>query len=125
MTVWTSIAAALRKRRGVKRSIIFGVSALVIAGGWSLASTKPTTRNLTAGPIEVAARPITVFDQQNPGRQRFGRLQFRGGLELTSPATAFGGWSALALDSDGRRLLSISDTGVWLTGELTYDAGRP
>ena len=125
MTLWTSIEAALRKRRGVKRSIIFGVSALVIAGGWSLASTKPATRNLTAGPIQVTARPITVFDQQNPGRQRFGRLQFRGGLELTSPATAFGGWSALALATDGRRLLSISDTGVWLTGELTYEAGRP
>src|ERR1700692_3836079 len=32
----------------------------------------------------VIAEPITNFDQQDPSRQRFGQLEFRGGLILKS-----------------------------------------
>ena len=35
--------------------------------------------------IEVHAEPIKVFDSHDPSRQRFGQLEFRGGLTLTSP----------------------------------------
>ena len=34
--------------------------------------------------IEIIATPITSFDNRDPTRTRFGDLEFRGGLELTS-----------------------------------------
>jgi hypothetical protein len=75
--------------------------------------------------IEIIAKPIAAFERLNPGRRTHGRLEFRGGLILNSPSKDFGGWSGLVLSEDGRRLLSLSDRGSWLTAELQYDAGHP
>jgi hypothetical protein len=75
--------------------------------------------------VTVEARAIDSFDRSDAGKKTFGKLEFRGGLVLTSPSKGFGGWSALALDPDGRRLLAISDTGVWMTGELAYTGTKP
>lgn len=75
--------------------------------------------------IRVEARPLAGFERMSADRVAFGKLQWRGGLVLTSPSSAFGGWSGLAIDNDGKRLLAISDTGVWLTGEMRYDGVRP
>jgi hypothetical protein len=75
--------------------------------------------------ISIDARPIHAFDKSNAGKTTFGKLEFRGGLVLSSTTKNFGGWSALALDPDGRRLLAISDTGAWLTGEITYAGTKP
>jgi hypothetical protein len=74
---------------------------------------------------EISARTIDRFDRANPERQRFGRLRFKGGLVLTSSAKAFGGYSAIAIEPDGRHFVAISDEGTWLTGDITYDGTRP
>ena len=76
-------------------------------------------------PIEVAARPIASFERTATGKTRFGALEFRGGLELASQIREFGGWSGLVVSDDGRRLLTVSDQGSWMTGEIAYEAGRP
>lgn len=77
-------------------------------------------------PIEVAARPITSFDRTGSSSKRqLGRLEFRGGLLLTSATKEFGGWSGLVMSDDGRRMLAISDQGSWMTADLTYDGSRP
>lgn len=76
-------------------------------------------------PVAIAARPLAGFDREDLDRQDFGRLRWRGGLVLRSSAEEFGGWSGLVLDDRGRRLLAVSDTGAWLTAELTYDGRRP
>ena len=76
-------------------------------------------------PIEITARQIAGFDRENLDRQTFGRLRWRGGLVLSSSSNEFGGLSGLVLDDDGRRLLAVSDTGAWLTAELTYEGTRP
>jgi hypothetical protein len=75
--------------------------------------------------VNVEARAIDSFDKSDPARKTFGKLEFRGGLVLSSASKSFGGWSALALDPDGRRLLAISDTGVWMTGEMAYAGNKP
>jgi hypothetical protein len=74
--------------------------------------------------IEIDARPIPHFQRGRPDVKRFGRLEYRGGLVLTSPSPSFGGWSGLVMAPDGSKLLSISDVGGWLTTEVAYqDAG--
>ncbi len=89
------------------------------------AQTKPDTRDLEVAPIDIDARPIAGFDRARPGRKRFGRLEWRGGLALSSPADAFGGWSGLAIDPDGRSFVAVSDAGTWLTAQITYDGAAP
>ena len=86
---------------------------------------KQSTANLQDQAIVIEAVAIPHFERANPEQSRFGRLEWRGGLVLTSPSTFFGGWSGLTIDAAGERFLGISDTGVWMTGRLGYDGVRP
>ena len=71
--------------------------------------------------IEVKARPIPWFDRHDHDRVRFGALEYRSGLVLTSPFPRFGGLSGLRLDPRGERFVSFSDRGHWFTGRIAYD----
>ncbi len=51
---------------------------------------------------------------------RFGSLEYRSGLILTSRFPGFGGLSGLRLDPKGERFISISDKGSWFTGRIVY-----
>jgi hypothetical protein len=75
--------------------------------------------------IEVEARPIPHFERGKPDRKRFGQLEFRGGLVLAAPSASFGGWSGLVMETDGSKLLAVSDIGGWLRADVAYQAGRP
>src|SRR5687767_8432405 len=57
-------------------------------------------------PVQVNARTLPHFQPGRPGVRRFGDLEYRGGLVLSSPSEHFGGWSGLVMDGDGKRLLS-------------------
>jgi hypothetical protein len=73
--------------------------------------------------IEVNARPIPSFDPRDRSRFRFGSLEYRSGLVLTSGYRGFGGLSAWRLDAKGERFISLSDKGGWFTGRIVY-SGR-
>ena len=73
--------------------------------------------------IEITARPIAHFERGRPDVKRFGELEFRGGLVLTSPSTHFGGWSDLIVEADGNSLFAISDVGGWLSADIKYRPG--
>ena len=59
--------------------------------------------------IEVNARPLSSFDTRDRSRVRFGELEYRSGLILTSRFRGFGGLSGLRLDAKGERFIAISD----------------
>jgi hypothetical protein len=71
--------------------------------------------------IEVKARSIPAFDRQDRNRVRFGALEYRSGLVLTSSFSRFGGLSGLRLDAKGERFISFSDHGHWFTGRIVYE----
>jgi hypothetical protein len=76
--------------------------------------------------IDVVARTIDAFKAGQTDQVRFGALEFRGGLELTSSYREFGGLSAIRVAADGAHFVALTDKGRWLTGRITYDArGRP
>jgi hypothetical protein len=77
------------------------------------------------GRIEVDARPILSFEAQDATRRRFGALEFRGGLVLTSPDRRFGGISSIHMAPDGSRFLAASDRGTWFRGGIAYRDSRP
>jgi hypothetical protein len=82
----------------------------------------PPDPNAVTAPvaIEVNARPITSFDMRDRAHLRFGSLQYRSGLVLTSSFPGFGGLSGLRLDAKGERFISFSDKGNWFTGRIVY-----
>jgi hypothetical protein len=74
--------------------------------------------------IEVNARSISSFDPRDHSHLRFGALQYRSGLVLTSSYRGFGGLSAIRmLDGRGERFIALSDKGTWFTGRVVY-SGR-
>ncbi|HYN39575.1 MAG TPA: esterase-like activity of phytase family protein, partial [Rhodospirillales bacterium] len=75
-----------------------------------------------ADAIEVRTRPL-VLDAKDPHRTRVGRLEWRGGLELTSAHRRFGGLSSLRVTPDGSRFTAVSDEGWRLDGSLLQDTG--
>ena len=96
---------------------------LIAAGSYALADSLRTSQALTR--IDVRATPIASFDNRDPTRTRFGALEFRGGLALTSSYEPFGGISALHVEPDGSHFLSLTDNGSWLRGRIVYDDGKP
>jgi hypothetical protein len=76
-------------------------------------------------PIEVRAAPIPFFEPRDPTRTRFGALEYRGGMVLTSPYRQFGGISAIRVAADGASFLTVSDIGRWWRGRIVYDGTRP
>ena len=91
----------------------------------SYATAKDDRGPMDIQPIGIESRPITHFLRSSPQQVRFGDLEFRGGLVLTSPSPHFGGWSGLVMSGDGRSLLSVSDEGSWLTAAVVYEGMRP
>jgi hypothetical protein len=105
-----------------KRAVLGVVSALVIASA-AVADPKPVTRHLKPDLISVTATPIAGFDRVDRSKSRFGALQWRGGLVLSAPLAAFGGWSGLVVDADGQTFVAVSDAGAWMTGTLKTENG--
>lgn len=109
--------------RSYAANVCLALATLAIHGP-AAAQMKPSTANVETHAIQVAAKPIASFNRDGaPFESK--RLAWRGGLVLASPSTAFGGWSGLVLDKAGARFVAISDSGVWMTGEIAYDGTRP
>jgi len=75
--------------------------------------------------ITISATPIPAFRPDNASQFRFGSLEFRGGLILTSTHKSFGGISALRIKSDGEHFLALSDRASWFLGRIVYENNRP
>ncbi len=99
-----------------------GLSRAVLAGFllfWAEAATAQVV------PIDIRATEIPADRFEPGGARRFGPLEFRGGLVLSSPSANFGGISGIVMQPDGAHFLAVTDKGMWLSGRITEDDGRP
>src|SRR6478736_8364030 len=101
---------------------------MIVAAALSLVvdpvfADKPATVLDAAKPIKISAIPID-FDRENSERKEFGKLVWRGGLNLFANSSYFGGYSALAIDPSGKTILAVSDAGIWLRGTIEYDGRK-
>jgi hypothetical protein len=118
----------LLSRRGFLTSTAAGLFATVDAAPLRAQTAvqpppkyKPDEYSVTApASIEVNARPLGSFGNRDRSQVRFGDLQYRSGLILTSSFRGFGGLSGLRLDARGERFIAISDKGGWFTGRIAY-----
>lgn len=111
--------------RLTRRRVLIGGGALAAA---SVAGAAALTRRpqafQEATPVPVSAEPISRLSAADPDRSRFGAVLFRSGLDLTSPASGFGGFSALWRSESGRDLIAVADNAQWLTARVATAEGR-
>ncbi|QPF85375.1 esterase-like activity of phytase family protein [Bradyrhizobium genosp. L] len=117
-------------RRRFLQDVAAGLSAAALPQlALAQSATQPPTRRAAKpnphfvnepAAIEVKARPLPSFDTRDRARVRFGQLEYRSGLVLTSAFSGFGGLSALRLDAKGERFIAVSDQGSWFTGRIVY-----
>ena len=62
--------------------------------------------------MDVTSRPIANF-RIGSDQQRFGKLEFAGGLEMTASSRHFGAISAIHLFDDQSRVLGVAPAGRW------------
>ncbi|WP_298243208.1 esterase-like activity of phytase family protein [uncultured Bradyrhizobium sp.] len=119
-------------RRSFLRHAAAGFSTLALSrGALAQAAAEPPARplqveNAVVEPVsvEVNARAIPNFEPRDRTRTRFGSLEYRSGLVLTSRYRGFGGLSGIRLDAKGERFLAVSDQGGWFTGTIRYANGK-
>jgi len=107
--------ARLPRRSRTGRALIFCLAAALVAVSSGAAADDASPES------SVLASRAVQLDPEDPGRRRVGRLAWRGGIEITSTSTRFGGLSGLLVSADGARLLAVSDTARWWTAGLRYD----
>lgn len=97
-------------------------AALAALAGPERAAAQP----VRAGGTDITIRsfPINAFSPGQPTRTAFGRLEFRGGLELQSDYRGFGGLSSIRTDAAGQRLTAVTDKGQWLGARIETEGGK-
>jgi hypothetical protein len=108
--LWRNTAAA-----------ILAISAFLIAAP-SFAD-KPASVLPSVERLAITVIPID-FDRDDPDRKQFGKLVWRGGINLYAKSPFFGGYSALIVGPSGKSLLAISDAGTWLRANIDYDGRK-
>jgi hypothetical protein len=102
-----------------RRRLLQGAAAALPVGVAGLGAS-PTAAQTAPSVVDVKARPIGSFDPRDSSHVRYGALEFRSGLVLTSSFRGFGGLSGLRLDKKGEQFIAISDKGNWFTGRIAY-----
>src|SRR4029078_2965490 len=74
-------------------------------------------------PIDVTVERLTTF-KLGSAETKFGNLEFRGGLQLSSRDKRFVSLSGLDVGPDGT-LTAVADTGYWFTARLVEADGKP
>lgn len=105
----------------IRWSGLVAATFVVLAAGPSAPKAK---RTLLPFPVEIEAQEIPAFNLAEPLQRRFGALEFRGGLVLTSKERTFGGISGLHITADGKGFVAHTDRGIWLRGKLKLDGDR-
>jgi len=74
-----------------------------------------------ADEIDVTATPVPL-NPADPQQTRVDSLEYVAGLELTSPAPEWGGYSGMFMDDDGGSIVAVSDVGHELGLDLRHDS---
>ena len=100
---------------------------------WSLVAFLPFVAFAFAFPVAFGGQPakdgesipvkaLVIPEFKSGGGNRFGSLEYLGGLVMATKNGEMGAVSSIRMLPDGKHFISIMDTGHWATGELERDA---
>lgn len=88
-------------------------------------ATSPAIPQARIERMDVQSSQIDYF-RIGFSQKTFGRLEFVGGLEMTSSGRDFGSLSAFRFQNAGSDFVGVADTGFWFFGKMERDAsGKP
>jgi hypothetical protein len=116
------VISRLSKRGLISLTVVAFVAGIAFVAGRGGASSN---KHLAPESVTVTAFSIPYFKHDAPTDIQFGQLEYLGGLELRGAHANFGGISAIRVDGDGERFLSVTDTGDWITGRISYKDKKP
>ena len=98
--------------------LAFSFASLLIAFTPSITQAAPFE-------VQITSKPIANFHQRSDDKI-FGKLEFIGGVEFTSPNAHVGAFSGLKLIENRSQIIAVTDTGYWFTAKIERDAdGKP
>ena len=100
---------------------------------WSLLAFLPFLLFALAFPVAFGGQPakdgvaipvksVVIPEFKRNAGTRFGQLEYLGGLVMATKNGEMGAVSSIRLLPDGKRFISVMDTGHWATGEIERDA---
>lgn len=100
---------------------------------WSLVAFLPFLLFAMAFPVAFGGQPakdgvaipvksVFIPEFKRNGGTRYGQLEYLGGLVMATRNGEMGATSSIRILADGKRFISIMDTGHWATGEIERDA---
>ncbi len=102
--------------------LFFGAALAFLPLHWRM---QALAAEMPPGPVPISLSAAAVPLQANDRRAfKAGKLRYMGGLYVTSSERRFGGWSALIVSPDGKKLLSVSDNSYWLLADIEYRDGN-
>jgi hypothetical protein len=121
-----AMPAAPARRSVLTRRAVLGGAALTAVAAPVLPAIATAKPQVPKAPVDITVRsfPVNAFLPSDSSRTVFGRLEYRGGLELQSDYRGFGGLSALRTDANGQRLTAITDNGQWLTARIDMEGKK-
>jgi len=112
----------LHFKRGLMVSLLSGVFFLIIALiAFERAVFSASINHAISGNVKSVPVNFSLTDKT---QTRFGKLEWRGGIELISSASEFGGLSGIAVSLDGANFIAVSDQGRWVSGDIQYEDNR-
>lgn len=96
-------------------------SALAVGMGIGVFASGPTLGDGQVRQINVQTRSVPLH-RQDTSISQIGRLKYMGGVAVRSSDRQFGGLSSLLWEKECGRLLSASDSGIFVAIELEEDA---
>ena len=103
--------------------VALAAAALAVFSGARAEEEFPVPLSADWRAVEIVSAPYQIRGDAAPDATlKAGSLIYRGGVELTSPDRAFGGFSGIIVSENGERLTAVSDRGQWLEAALDYDA---
>lgn len=81
----------------------------------------PVPAQASTETADMTSRQISAF-RVGSTQTRFGKLEFLGGIEMSSTNALFGALSSIRFRPDARNFIGVLDTGHWVTGAIERDA---
>lgn len=98
---------------------------MIFSIGFSLAFPPPLYSNSIPKARTITVKSVPVnFNLLNKAQTTFGKLLWRGGIEIIASDEDFGGLSGIATGLDGIKFIAVSDKGMWVTGDIRYENQR-